>query len=69
MATEVEIDRALPVVTATLNDHGLGCFDARRGQQIVTAALGGEPSLTVDDGGGPSSRRSGHRAPRQRRPS
>lgn len=52
MATDVEIDRALAAVTATINDQGLEHFDAKRVQQIVTEALGGEPHLTVDDGGG-----------------
>jgi hypothetical protein len=52
MATDVEIDRALAVVAATLNDQDLDHFDAGRVQQIVSAALGGEPALTVDDGGG-----------------
>lgn len=52
MATDVELERALNAVTATLNDEGLDQFDAGRVQQIVTEALGGEPQLTVDDGGG-----------------
>ena len=52
MATNVEIDRALAAVTATLNDQGLSEFDRRRVQEIVTEALGGEPKLEVDDGGG-----------------
>lgn len=52
MATDVEIERALAAVTATLNDQGLEEFDTRRVQEIVTEALGGEPHLTVDDGGG-----------------
>lgn len=52
MATDVEIDRALATITATLNDQKLEHFDHARVQEIVTASLGGEPSLTVDDGGG-----------------
>lgn len=52
MATDVEIDRALATITATLNDQKLERFDHSRVQEIVTASLGGEPSLTVDDGGG-----------------
>ncbi|MFL5822873.1 MAG: hypothetical protein ACJ764_05455 [Solirubrobacteraceae bacterium] len=52
MATDVEIERALAAVTATLNDQGLDEFATKRVQQIVTEALGGEPHLTVDDGGG-----------------
>jgi hypothetical protein len=52
MATGVEIERALASVTATLNDQGLDEFDTQRVQKIVTEAIGGEPHLTVDDGGG-----------------
>lgn len=52
MASDVELGRALATVAATLNDQGLDGFDTRRVQEIVTQALGGEPSLSVDDGGG-----------------
>lgn len=52
MATNVEIERALAAVTATLNDQHLEQFDTRRVQEIVTESLGGEQLLTVDDGGG-----------------
>jgi hypothetical protein len=52
MATDVEIDRALATVSATLNDHKLEEFDRERVQEIVTGALGGEKKLVVDDGGG-----------------
>jgi hypothetical protein len=52
MATDVEIDRALATVTATLNDQKLDQFDAGRVQELVTGALAGEAKLTVDDGGG-----------------
>lgn len=52
MASDVEIGRALAAVAATLNDQKLEGFDTDRVQEIVTAALGGEPHLTVDDGGG-----------------
>jgi hypothetical protein len=52
MASDIEIERALHAVTATLNDQGLDEFETSRIQEIVTASLGGEPSLTVDDGGG-----------------
>jgi hypothetical protein len=52
MSSDVEIERALATVTATLNDQGLDDFDRERVQEIVTAALGGEQHLTVDDGGG-----------------
>jgi hypothetical protein len=52
MTTDVEIGRALAAVAATLNDQKLEGFDTDHVQGIVTAALGGEQSLTVDDGGG-----------------
>jgi hypothetical protein len=52
MATDVEIGRALAAVAATLNDQKPDHFDVRRMQEIVTEALGGEPLLSVDDGGG-----------------
>jgi hypothetical protein len=52
MASDVEIGRALAAVAATLNDQKLEGFDTGRVQEIVTQALGGEPVLTVDDGGG-----------------
>jgi hypothetical protein len=52
MTTDAEIDRMLATITATLNDHGLDVFDPPRVQEIVNAALGGGPPLTVDDGGG-----------------
>jgi hypothetical protein len=52
MATDVEIDRALAAVNATLNDQQLEEFDRDRVQEIVVKALGGEQKLVVDDGGG-----------------
>ena len=52
MATDVEIERALATVTATLNDQKLEQFDAGRVQELVTQSLGGERKLLVDDGGG-----------------
>src|SRR5438067_12155197 len=52
MATDVEIGRALAAVAATLNDQKVEGFETRRIQEVVTEALGGEPLLTVDDGGG-----------------
>jgi len=52
MATDVEVDRAIATITATLNDQKLEQFDADRVQEIVTEALGGESHLRVDDGGG-----------------
>jgi hypothetical protein len=52
MATDVEIERALATVTATLNDQKFEEFDTGRVQEMVTEALGGENKLSVDDGGG-----------------
>jgi hypothetical protein len=52
MASSVEIGRALAVVAATLNEQRLDSFDTGRVQEMVTEALGGEPLLAVDDGGG-----------------
>jgi hypothetical protein len=52
MASDVEIGRALAAVASTLNDQKLDEFDTDRVQEIVTEALGGEPLLRVDDGGG-----------------
>jgi hypothetical protein len=52
MTTDVEIERALAAVTATLNDQKVEGFDTDRIQEIVDESLGGERRLTVDDGGG-----------------
>jgi len=52
MSSDVEIDRALAAVAATLNEQRLEQLDRQRVQDIVTESLGGEPQLTVDDGGG-----------------
>jgi hypothetical protein len=52
MASDVEIDRALATVTATINDQQLERFDRTRVQEIVTGSLGGQLALVVDDGGG-----------------
>lgn len=52
MATDIEIDRALATVTATLNDQKLDQWDTGRVQEIVTESLGGAPALKVDDAGG-----------------
>jgi hypothetical protein len=52
MATDVEIERALATVTATLNDHKLEQWDRKRVQEMVTQSLGAETRLKVDDGGG-----------------
>ena len=42
----------MAAIAATLNDQKVDGFDAPRIQEIVTESLGGEPLLTVDDGGG-----------------
>ena len=42
MATELEIERILEAVAASLNEHRLEEFDTPRVQLLVTAALGGE---------------------------
>lgn len=52
MTSDVEIDRALATVTETVNEQRLSEFDVGRVREIVAEALGGQPSLTVDDGGG-----------------
>src|SRR5437764_12275232 len=52
MATDVEVDRLLAAITATLNDQQLEQFDRKHIQKLVTRALGGSSELTVDDGGG-----------------
>jgi hypothetical protein len=52
MAPDVDLERALDAITAMINDQQLQHLDADRVQGIVTEALGGEPRLTVDDGGG-----------------
>jgi hypothetical protein len=52
VTSDVEIDRALATVTATLNDQHLDSFEASRVQELVTSSLGGSTSLTVDGGGG-----------------
>ena len=52
MSSDVEIERTLATVTATLNDQKMDGFDRERVQQIVTTSLGGQPALTVDEGGG-----------------
>jgi hypothetical protein len=47
MASDVEIERALAAVTATLNDQKLDHFDRERAQAAVS-----KEGLTVDEGGG-----------------
>jgi hypothetical protein len=52
MTTDVQIDRVLAVLTSTLNDHRVESFDAAAVQEMARRALGGEPQVSVDDGGG-----------------
>jgi hypothetical protein len=52
VVTDVEIERALAIVAATLNDQRLERFDPKRVQAIITDSLGAGPNLTVDGGGG-----------------
>jgi hypothetical protein len=52
MATDVEIERALATVTATLNDQKVEHLDPQRVQEMVTQSLGGESKLRIDEGGG-----------------
>jgi hypothetical protein len=52
VASDLDIERALGAIAATLNDQGLDGFETGRVQKIVTESLGGEPGLRVDDGGG-----------------
>ena len=40
MSTDIEIDRALAVVTATLNDQRLEHYDREHVQEIVTDRMG-----------------------------
>ena len=42
MSTDIEIDRALAVVTATLNDQRLKRYDREHVQAIVTDPYGSE---------------------------
>jgi hypothetical protein len=41
MATDVEVERALAAITATLNDHRVGTFDRDHVQELVSGALAG----------------------------
>ena len=52
MTTDVEIDRVLAVVTATLNDHRVESFDADAVQEMARGALGDGPAVSIDAGGG-----------------
>jgi hypothetical protein len=52
MSSQVDIERALEAIAATLNEQQLDGFQTRRVQKIVTQALGGAANLEVDDGGG-----------------
>jgi hypothetical protein len=50
--TDVEIERVLATVSATLNDQKLDSFDRDCAQEMVAGALGGEQELEADDAGG-----------------
>jgi hypothetical protein len=52
MASDVEIDRMLAALAATMNEQQHGCVDAGAMQDIVDGATGGERVFTVDAGGG-----------------
>jgi hypothetical protein len=52
MAGDIEVERVLAAITATLNDQGVDEFETAHVQEIVSAVLGGEATLKVDDGGG-----------------
>jgi hypothetical protein len=52
VSNDIEIERALAAVTATLNDQQLEGLDRKRVQEIVDESLGAEHKLTADDGGG-----------------
>jgi hypothetical protein len=52
MATDIEIERSIAALTATINDQGMETIETDRLQEVVDGALGGERKLTVDDGGG-----------------
>ncbi|HET8757663.1 MAG TPA: hypothetical protein VFM58_16715 [Solirubrobacteraceae bacterium] len=47
MAADVEIERALNTLSATLNDQGLDRVDVDRLDEIVVASLGGAGRLHV----------------------
>ena len=51
MATDIEVDRALATVRATLNDQRPESFDRDRVQRIVTGSTGGLDLLAVDEDG------------------
>jgi hypothetical protein len=52
MTTDGEIGRVLATVTATLNDHRFETLDAGKVQEIARGALGDEPEISIDGGGG-----------------
>jgi hypothetical protein len=60
--SDVEIERALAAITASLNDQRVEDFDTGKVQQLVDESIGGQGQLTIDDGGGvhdPDGRRIG----------
>jgi hypothetical protein len=52
MSPDEEIERALGVIAARLNDQELDEFATDRVQKLVTESLEGAAALKVDDGGG-----------------
>ncbi|HWE34774.1 MAG TPA: hypothetical protein VG410_14875 [Solirubrobacteraceae bacterium] len=52
MASDVEIDRTLAVITSTLNDHGVETIEREHVQRLIDDAIGAPLRLSVDDGGG-----------------
>jgi hypothetical protein len=52
MASDVEIDRTLAVITSTLNDHRVETIERGHVQRLIDDAIGDPLKLRVDDGGG-----------------
>ena len=52
MTTDTEIDPVLTVLTSTLNERRVESFDAAAVQKTAQGALGDEPAISIDDGGG-----------------
>lgn len=52
MASGIDIDHALRAVSAALNQTQLGSFERSQAQDLVDQAVGTDPGLTVDEGGG-----------------
>jgi hypothetical protein len=52
VASDIEIERALASITATLNDRQVEQLERERLQRLVDSAVGEALVLSVDDGGG-----------------